>query len=384
MIWASFLSFSVLAAVIVLFPLAFRRSVGVSTEEVVPAVLLDQLNEIERDLDRGLISPAEASGAKLEINRRILTESRIPKQVDGARAEGGRALIIFAALFVPAVAFGYYAAFGSPRATSLAFAERPAERDQVGDVATLAQKLFDRLSNDPGGGPSEGWQLLGQTYMRLGRLDDAVAAFETISDRDDATSATLSMLAEALISDEQGIVTLRAEAAINRALELDPSNPAGAFYKAVSMAQNGDEGGAHDLLVSRLNASDEFAPWMEAFVAEANRIASVIGRPALSLANFAQQAAPGPSSADVAAAQDMSDAERTDFIQSMVERLASRLEDEPNDLEGWMRLANAHAVLGDRGKAIAAYEKADGLLGDAPAHDSRRTQIRKAIADLKG
>ena len=66
----------------------------------------------------------------------------------------------------------------------------------------------------------------------------------------------------------------------------------------------------------------------------------------------------------------------------MVERLASRLESQPEDLDGWLRLANAYSVIGERNEAIAAYVKARALLGDVPENDSRRVQIENGLKKL--
>jgi cytochrome c-type biogenesis protein CcmH len=191
------------------------------------------------------------------------------------------------------------------------------------------------------------------------------------------------MLAEVLISAEQGIVTPAADTAIDRAVELDPSNPAAAFYKAVSLTQKGDIAQAHDLLVSRLDNADGFYPWMGSFVAQANRIGGEIGRAPISLADFAPMAdAPGPTQDDIENAQDLTVEERQAFILSMVERLAARLEEEPDDLDGWLRLGKAYSVLGDREQAIAALERAEVLLSDAPQNDPRREVLQEALARM--
>jgi cytochrome c-type biogenesis protein CcmH len=46
------------------------------------------------------------------------------------------------------------------------------------------------------------------------------------------------------------------------------------------------------------------------------------------------------------------------MIRTMVERLAARLEANPDDADGWQRLARAYAVLGDTQKAEAATARA--------------------------
>jgi len=54
----------------------------------------------------------------------------------------------------------------------------------------------------------------------------------------------------------------------------------------------------------------------------------------------------------------MSPEERQVMIRSMVDRLAARLEQDPNDKDGWTRLAHAYDVLGESEKAQAARARA--------------------------
>ena len=49
------------------------------------------------------------------------------------------------------------------------------------------------------------------------------------------------------------------------------------------------------------------------------------------------------------------------MIRSMVDRLAARLEQNPNDKEGWVHLARAYDVLGETEKAAAARAHAAQL-----------------------
>ena len=48
----------------------------------------------------------------------------------------------------------------------------------------------------------------------------------------------------------------------------------------------------------------------------------------------------------------------------MVERLAQRLKDQPQDAEGWAMLARSYSVLGRHPEALQAYEKALALRKD--------------------
>ena len=54
----------------------------------------------------------------------------------------------------------------------------------------------------------------------------------------------------------------------------------------------------------------------------------------------------------------MSAGDQQAMIRSMVDGLEQKLAANPDNLDGWLRLIRARAVLGDTDKAKAAYKKA--------------------------
>lgn len=385
MLWIAFAVLALVAILTMLLPLLSRMQPSSDRDAGSVSILADQLREVDTDAARGLISAEEARAAQTEIKRRLLAVSRTTGAASTPRAgHDGRVVLWIAALAVPLAAGVLYARLGAPDVPAVTFASRQGERDEQAQIAELTGQLLDRLQNDPAGGPTEGWLLLGQTYLRAGRYDDAVAAFANVVDRPDATSSVLSQYAEALVARDDGIVTPEARTFLRRARKMDPSNPAASYYEAVAMDQTGDSSAAYDLLVARLDAATGPAPWMEVFVAQANRIGAEIGRAPISMASFAPVVAgnaPGPTADDVASAAEMSDEDRAAFIRSMVARLADRLAQSPDDLDGWMRLANAYGVLGEVENAQDAYRKADALAADLPPDDPRKAAIRQALSD---
>ena len=359
-----------------------RKTSDLSRRESASAIFSDQIGEVEKDLERVIISAEEAKAARAEIERRL---KAIDRQSDDKAIMGhsGRALILLAALVVPALGAGLYWQLGSPYIPSQPFAQREGEQAEAREIADLAVRLKSRLEADETGGPTEGWVLLAQTYMRMGRFGDAADAFEGLLDRPNANSALVSQYGEALVYADDGVVTPKADRAFERALELDPSNPAATFYKAIGLEQAGSPDKAYDLLKTRMDAEEEFRPWMESFVAQLNRIAPSIGRAPVNLAAFAPSM-PGPTADQVAAAEEMSDEDRQAFIRSMVERLASRMQENPGDLDGWMRLGNAYSVLGETDGARNAYGRARDLADDLPQGDPRKVAIDRALLELGG
>ncbi|HYD98371.1 MAG TPA: hypothetical protein VEH84_03215, partial [Alphaproteobacteria bacterium] len=89
--------------------------------------------------------------------------------------------------------------------------------------------------------------------------------------------------------------------------------------------------------------------------------------PAPAQAPAATAAAPrGPTAADIQAAGQMAPADRQQMIQGMVAGLAARLEADPSDIEGWLRLARSYGVLGNQDGQVQALARAAQQAPDRP------------------
>lgn len=378
--WVFAAGMALLAALVVLLPLWRRGGAAVDHRDGALAIFVDQIKEVDAERIRGLISEEEAEAARLEIKRRMLA---VERQGDAGPARTGGAVVLMAlAVLVPVMAGGIYVLTGTPGTRSLPFAERATERDEDRRIMELAEQLRTRLLGDENGGATDGWELLAQTYMRMGRYADAAEALERVIDRADAHSGHLTQFAEALIAAEGGIVTAKAGAAIDRALDMDVLNPAASYYKAQWLEQEGRAREARQLLVLRMEQEETVQSWMDIFVQQINRLGGQTGDAPVQVADFVDVR--GPTAEDVQAAQEMSEGERAEFIQSMVDRLAARLADEPDDLDGWLQLGRAYGVLGQSDKALEAYQTAKGLLDGLAEGDPRRDAVAQGIASHGG
>lgn len=80
-----------------------------------------------------------------------------------------------------------------------------------------------------------------------------------------------------------------------------------------------------------------------------------LGTPqALNASAIAAVTAPGGSAPPITAAQ----------VEAMIEELAARLKDQPDDVDGWAMLGRAYAMLGRHEKAAPALKQAVALRGD--------------------
>ena len=327
------------------------------------AVYRDQLKELERDRARGLIDADQTAAARLEIERRLLAADARP-EVATARRSGSPALAIALALLLPAAAMGIYLALGAPGAPDEPYAGRGPERalaaaeGRHGDIAGALAALEKDLAANPD--DAEKWLLLARSAATLGQWQKSATAYQKALVLTKSRPDVASAYGEMLVFAAEGIVTPRAQEAFTAALARNPKDMAARYYLALAEAQAGNAQAAIDgwqKLAAEV-ADPELRDRLRARIADA---ASSAGMAAPALA-----APAGPSAEDRARAEKMTPAERQDMIRGMVDGLAAKLRSDPEDFEGWMKLARAYGVLDEHDKAADAYEQAARLKPEDP------------------
>src|SRR5262245_43140452 len=128
MIWAVFMAMTLAAAGALLIPFLRQRDSDPSRAAYDVEIYRDQLAEIDRDLQRGLIGEAEAKAARTEIGRRALAADAAERS--GAKqAAAPQALplaVLALAVAAPLGAFVLYLDLGSPHLPGQPFATRHA------------------------------------------------------------------------------------------------------------------------------------------------------------------------------------------------------------------------------------------------------------------
>lgn len=369
-----------------------------STRPVAPrrgydlAVYRDQLAEVERDQARGVLDADQAEAARTEIERRLLAAGESgPMPSDQSPSPAGKPTWLLAgllAVLVPVAALGLYAVMGAPQVPSRPFAERQLPEGVPADLPQLVERLARRMEQTPD--DPRGWALLGRTYMELGRYAESAQAFGQAIEHGDRSAQAWTDLGEAMTAAGEGLVGAQAQAAFAEALRQDPADPRARYYQGLGLAQSERTGEALQIWLALAADTPVEAPWRSLLEQQIANSRTALGLPADEAIprpgpRPEDEAAPGPSAEDMATAAEMSTEERATFIRSMVARLASRLEEDPSDLDGWLRLTQAYIVLGDRDQAADALEQAAGLAGalpgDAPEHDAV-ARLREALAGL--
>lgn len=218
--------------------------------------------------------------------------------------------------------------------------------------------LVENLKNDLKKNPAriEGWSLLGRSYVALGQLDDAVDAFRQAVNRSDKPNAgQISELAETLVAAAGGRVNEEPEQLFAQVLTMNPADPRARYYLAEALITRGDISGGQKALTAMLNSAPADAPWRMTVVERLRELAEKtpdfpIDKPG-----------PGPTREQMQDAANLSPEERTEMIQAMVNGLAEKMKNNPDDYSGWLRLANSYMVLGNEEKASAALQSALAL-----------------------
>jgi len=343
----------VVAALIALLkPLLWAAPESADQGEPVLAVFRRQLTNLDSEIAQGRLAPDEAAPVRAEITRRMLaaadqeTQNSRPAVLGSAAASWRIGVAVGIAALLPAAALALYSAVGTPAAVERggSAAAAPATDDRAKKLTAAAEQLKARLQQEPG--HVEGWVLLARTFASLERYPEARSAYNQAIALAPKEPRLHAELGELLVLAAEGNVTAEAEAEFAKAGD----DPRARFYGAEAALQRGDREAAKATLRELLAAAPAEAPWRKVVQ---ERLAEVAR---------GEQPPPakgsGPTAQDVAAAQSMSPEERQAMIRSMVDRLAARLEQNPNDSDGWTRLAHAYDVLGESEKAQAARSRA--------------------------
>ncbi|MEP4249224.1 c-type cytochrome biogenesis protein CcmI [Tateyamaria sp.] len=366
------------------------------------AVYRDQLKEVTRDLERGVISAADAERAQTEVSRRILAADTAQKRHDDATKEGRGAPVVVGvtALVLAVGAFAMYSELGAPGYGDLALsdriesarilrAERPDQAsaeasvpaapvpDASPDYAALVVQLRNAVQTRPN--DLQGFTLLSQAEARLGNFAAAHAAKATVISLkgQDVSATDYSEHADLMILSAGGYVSPEAEAVLEQALALNPGDGPSRYYYGLMMAQTGRPDTALRIWDQLLREGPPDAPWISPVSAQIDDMAKRAGvdyaRPAIGTGR-------GPTAADIDAAGDMSPAERMQMIQGMVEGLSERLATDGGPAEEWAQLISALGVLGEFERSRAIFENAKQVFAEDPG----AMDILNNVADRVG
>ena len=330
------------------------------------AVYRDQLHELDRDIARGVLTPTEADAARIEIQRRLLAADKQPTAPQRLTRSPILAAIVF--VFVAAGSLASYLWLGAPDIPDEPFSTRQAELAKANTPSPLeraTQTLAEKLQQNPS--DAAGWVLYGHSLAMLRRWDQAEAAYRKAIALGQNSPDVLGDHAEIMVMQANGTVTPAAEAAFQQVLKADPTSGSAHYYLAIAAMQAGEPRKAIEgfqTLLAQLPGDSPLRPQLGQKVAEAAQAAGIKTPELAKGTPPAPGPAPGPDAKTMADMANMPDAQRQAMINGMVANLAAKQAADPTNLDGWLRLGRAYAVLHQPDKAADAYDKAAALKPD--------------------
>lgn len=342
MIW---LIFAVLTAGVILgVTRSFYRG---SSQEKSPESEVEaykaQLNELDREEERGTLGKEVAEQTRAEISRRLLRANR--QSAGASPSKAGRLSVAAFAVVAAVLALGpigAYVYYGNP-----GLQDQPLEArldvpliEQTADVQVA--NMERRLRQNPS--DSAGWAALASIYFRAGLFEKAADTYQKGINAGARNEGMLIGLTESLTFANDGVIPGEAVEALNEALALNPNSMRGHFWSALLAEQAGKKAEA-EKIYNELLAVPQIPPALKKIVTQRLQALTSV--------------AENRPSADASAADTPEErgAEQK-MIRGMVERLAARLKDNKSDLDGWVMLIRSYAVLKEADKAKAAMAAA--------------------------
>ncbi|EAQ05304.1 c-type cytochrome biogenesis protein CcmI [Yoonia vestfoldensis] len=366
-------------AVAGLMAIPLLRAPDVQGENPDITIYRAQLAEIDRDLERSLLDPAEADRSRTEIAHRLLAASRRQTApLHHHKRQGLTAVTVLAV--IAAVTFATYTQLGAPgygdvplqarlAASDAMRANRPAQvfLEQVApppppvNVPDDYRAAIDQLRDIAPTRPDdlEAWSRLVFHEVELRNYSGAAVAQERVVAiiGDDAQPADFVRLLDLLVVAAGGLVSPEAEQVIRDILARDESNAAARYYLGLlydqtdrpdlayrlwrDLAENGDLASFHVASARQLIEDAAFRAGVDYTLPEVR----------------------GPSADDIATAQDMTPEDRQAMIGGMVAGLADRLANDGGTAADWARLITAYGVLGETDSARAIWVEAADVFG---------------------
>ncbi|HEY4127275.1 MAG TPA: c-type cytochrome biogenesis protein CcmI [Gammaproteobacteria bacterium] len=236
-----------------------------------------RLKELEEDLANGRLSPFDHAAARRDLERDLSAGPDHDATLLATQPRKVTALVAALLLIVTgSVLYGFY---GNWRVGS-----EGVQAASTQAVLDMVAALDKRLHSPAGQGDLQGWDMLGHSYMIMGRYPDAMQAFAQARRlTDDSNPQELASYAEALTlshPDDSSVFMTQAMPLFEKTLTLDPHNSQALWYGGLGALKRGDK----SLALQRWNAilaQDPPADYRQYIV---NAITQVGGTPAVAVA----------------------------------------------------------------------------------------------------
>ena len=230
MFWAIIAALVVIGLAFIVYPLLATKKKEISTSRIDAnrALYHSKVEELQFDLEKGLLEQAEYDNSIEDLQKALLTDV----EVDEARElHVGKSFGLVATIIVllPLSAVLLYKQFSTGLDIPANTPQQQAQAAQAQTMQASIAKLEERLAQDPNNG--EGWKMLGQSYFVMQQYKNALGAYSKASelaDHGDPNVMVLMAEASAFANNENfGEYETRL---LDRALKINPTHERALWY----------------------------------------------------------------------------------------------------------------------------------------------------------
>ena len=228
--------FWIIATLLVLIGLAFvvyplitakQKENTASRIDANRALYRSKMEELEYDLQQGLLDQAEYDSSVEDLQKALLTDVEVEesRELYTSKSLG---LILSVVIAIPLAAVLMYKQFSTGSAVAN-ISSQQTQSTQAQTMQASIAKLEQRLLQEPNNG--EGWKMLGQSYFVLQQYEKALGAYSKASELADHSDPNIMVLmAEASAFANQELFGEYENKLLSRALQINPSNERALWY----------------------------------------------------------------------------------------------------------------------------------------------------------
>ncbi len=207
-----------------------RENTQVDHRQATLEIYRDRLQELNEELANGTLTEERHRESRLELERLLADDIAGDRQAL-SNPPGAKPTLAVVLVLIPVAAFAIYWLTGTPSALRMAEPEAPAAGHSLTQDQMLAMmdKLAAKLKANPN--DSAGWGMLGRSYIAVGRLNDALMAFERAYALTPDDPQLLLDYADVMGALQNKNLSGRPAELIRKALDANPRHP-----KALALA----------------------------------------------------------------------------------------------------------------------------------------------------
>lgn len=227
--WLAAAAITLIGLGFIILPLMRQKaSAQISRMQVNKALYESKLEELQADLEQGLLDPSEYQQSEQELQRSLLSDVKVSERSSVTQKRSNLGMVVLLTIALPLSAILLYQQF----TTYIANDEYNEQQKLAQQAQTIQQSIEDleqRLQDKPD--DLEGWKILGQSYVVMQQFDKAVGAYSQAAALSDYSDPDLLvLLAETSSFANDGVFGTIENALLEQALAVNPKHERALWY----------------------------------------------------------------------------------------------------------------------------------------------------------